>query len=109
DFGIASCAADLLALVEAAGYQTAVVVGESLGSYIAQAYVYRYPDRALALVSIGATGITQVHARPDLFMLRLLPRLIRWLPYRLVRFATGLGAGVTREAQDYAYQALTKI
>lgn len=109
NFSIRSCADDLLALVEAAGYQQAVVVGESLGSYIAQEYVYRTPERALALVSIGATGITQVHARPDRFALRLLPRLIRWLPYRFVRFATGLGAGVTREAQQYAYHALTRI
>lgn len=109
DFGIASCAADLLALVDAEGCEQAVVVGESMGSYIAQEYVYRNPDRARALVSIGATGITQVHARVDMTLLYLLPRLIRWLPYRFVRYVTGLGAGITREAQQYAYHALVKI
>lgn len=109
DFSIASCAADLLALIQNAGYEQAVVVGESMGSYISQEFVYRYPQHARALVSIGATGITQVHARVDRLALNFTPRLIRWLPYRIVRQITADNAGITEAAQQHAYLSLLDI
>lgn len=109
DFSIASCAADLLALIRNAGYEQAVVVGESMGSYIAQEFVYRYPQQALALVSIGATGITQVHARIDRWGLSVTPKLIRWLPYRIVRDITAGNSGITEVAQQHAYHSLLEI
>ena len=108
-FSIGSCAADLLALVEAAGCEQAVVVGESMGSYVAQEYVYRTPNRARALVSIGATGITQYHAWIDRFTLGMTPRFIRLMPYEMVKRITAEGSGISDFAEHYCYEALGKI
>jgi len=45
---------DLLAFMDAMGLRTAIIVGHSMGSSIAQRFVIDHPDRVSALVLIGA-------------------------------------------------------
>jgi 3-oxoadipate enol-lactonase len=48
---------DLLELLNDAGINQAILVGQSMGAYIAQHLIRRYPERAAALVVIGSTPI----------------------------------------------------
>lgn len=61
---------DVLALGEEATADRFVVVGQSLGAYVAQDVVLRYPQRILALGIIGATCTTAPISRAELFLLR---------------------------------------
>jgi non-heme chloroperoxidase len=47
-------AADVAAFLDAVGHQAAVIVGHSMGSYIAQQFALDYPERTVALVLMGA-------------------------------------------------------
>lgn len=47
-------AADLAAFMDAAGIESAVVVGHSMGSQVAQRFAVAHPDRVRGLVLIGA-------------------------------------------------------
>jgi pimeloyl-ACP methyl ester carboxylesterase len=49
-YGMAAHAADLLAVLDDAGVRHAVVVGHSLGAYVATGFATRHPDRASAVV-----------------------------------------------------------
>ena len=49
-FGLPLAVDDLLALVDQLGYATAVYVGHSNGTYIAQELAFRHPERVQALV-----------------------------------------------------------
>lgn len=65
-FGMARHAADLAAVMNAAGIDRATVVGHSMGAYVAGAFCAGYPDRVSRLVFIdgGYVG-DDVTADPD--------------------------------------------
>jgi non-heme chloroperoxidase len=47
-------AADLAALMDALGIEAAVIVGHSMGSYVAQRFAMDHPERTLGLVLVGS-------------------------------------------------------
>lgn len=53
-YGMTDYAADLLAFMDGRGIESAVVVGSSLGSTIAQRFAIDYPDRLRGLLLTGA-------------------------------------------------------
>jgi pimeloyl-ACP methyl ester carboxylesterase len=52
----ADFAADVASLLDCLGIARAVVVGHSMGSYVAQRFAFDYPDRTLGLVLAGSFG-----------------------------------------------------
>jgi pimeloyl-ACP methyl ester carboxylesterase len=68
--GLDAHARDMLAVLDAAGLQRAVVVGHSLGAYIAARLAVRHPDRVAALVLVdgGLTIRESVGAEPARFV-----------------------------------------
>lgn len=53
-YRLAEQAADVAAFLDAVGHEAAVVVGHSMGSYIAQQFALDHPERTVALVLMGA-------------------------------------------------------
>jgi pimeloyl-ACP methyl ester carboxylesterase len=53
-YRLAEQAADVVAFLDAVGHEAAVVVGHSMGSYIAQQFAIDHPERTVALVLMGA-------------------------------------------------------
>ncbi len=68
--GLDAHARDMLAVLDAAGLQRAVVVGHSLGAYIAARLAVRHPERVAALVLVdgGLTIPESVGAEPARFV-----------------------------------------
>ena len=68
--GLDPHARDMLAVLDAAGLQRAVVVGHSLGAYIAARLAVRHPERVAALVLVdgGLTIRESVGAEPARFV-----------------------------------------
>lgn len=56
-FGIATHVRDMVAVIDALGLRSAIVVGHSLGAYIAAALAIAHPDRVEALVLVDG-GLT---------------------------------------------------
>ncbi|NJM07386.1 alpha/beta fold hydrolase [Candidatus Gracilibacteria bacterium] len=103
-FSIPLCAEDLAALLDTIGASSAILVGQSMGSYIAQEFLLRYPQRVIALVSIGGTAITQRVAAVDRFGLRLTPLLFRIWPYKALQRLTAQRVSIRAEVQRYAFE-----
>lgn len=100
NFSIRAASEDLLALVDHEGCQQAVFVGQSMGGYIAQEVVFRQPERALALVTIGVTSITRTYPKWDSLLLALTPAIVMLWPYDLFEALHGAGYGaVARSAR----------
>jgi pimeloyl-ACP methyl ester carboxylesterase len=108
-FSIPRCAEDLRALLDNVGVKRAVLVGQLMGSYIAQEFLLRYPQRVLALVSIGGTAITQRVASVDRIGLRLTPLLFRGWPYRSLQRLTAQRVSLRPDVQRYAYACFQQI
>ena len=109
DFSMAAAADDLLALIQLAGYDRAVLAGQSMGAYIAQNVVVRYPERALALVSIGSTNVTRRYSLLDRFGLLLTPPSLRLWPYENLKRLVARATAISAETRAYAYEAISQV
>ncbi|MFC7277723.1 alpha/beta fold hydrolase [Paractinoplanes rhizophilus] len=70
-YALADMAADALAVLDAAGWASAHVVGVSLGGMIAQTLAVRHPDRVRSLTSLSSTPSPRI-GRPAPHVLPLL-------------------------------------
>ena len=61
-YGLEHQAADVAAFMDAVGVDAAVIVGHSMGSYIAQRFAIDHPERTIALVLMGTFKIIAGHA-----------------------------------------------
>ena len=69
--GIDAWCADLLALLDASGYQRAVLVGHSLGANVSMHFAQRYASRVAGLILIDPVQEQAMHARLPLVMTRV--------------------------------------
>ncbi|MEV8507245.1 alpha/beta hydrolase [Actinoplanes sp. NPDC051475] len=69
-------AADAVAVLDALGWESAHVVGSSMGGMIAQAVAVAYPARVRSLTSISSTPSIRIGTRPPLKVLRAMSKLL---------------------------------
>jgi pimeloyl-ACP methyl ester carboxylesterase len=102
-------AEDLLALLDRAGYEQAVLVGHSNGSYISQELAFRHPERVQALVIADGTCITWRHNRLAMLALSSALAAMAVLPFETLKTA-GLKSNVLQDkVRDYVYRAYSRI
>ncbi|HET6351826.1 MAG TPA: alpha/beta fold hydrolase [Coriobacteriia bacterium] len=104
-----SCRDDLLALMDQAGAERAVLVGHSVGATISQLAAVKSPQRVTALIGIGAVCATI--APPFAAKLRqaINPIALKLLGQQKLRQMFAEMAGVTPEVQAYARDAITAL
>jgi 3-oxoadipate enol-lactonase len=100
---------DLLALTDHLRLDRPVLLGQSLGAYVAQHALIRRPEDFRALVVIGGIAVSDPVSRPDVILLRSAPAIVRLLPWsRFVRMSAR-AAAVTPEAQTYMLDCLRTL
>lgn len=103
---VADLAEDVLALVEEVAADRFVVVGQSLGAYVAQDLVLRYPRRIVTLGVIGATCTTAPISRAELFLLRSSLLWFRWWPYGHLQGLMVTSLAISPGVRAYAREAM---
>lgn len=77
-FTLQVAAEDLRAILDEVGCDTAVLVGQSFGGFVAQEVMFRHPDRVTALAVVGCTdlagGPSRAMRAAAVILRRLLPR-----------------------------------
>ncbi|NOJ58940.1 alpha/beta hydrolase [Arthrobacter sp. 260] len=106
---VSDLADDVLALVDEEGVGQFVVVGQSLGGYVAQDLVLRYPERITALGIIGSTCTTAPISRWSLFLLRSSLTWFRWWPYRHLQETMVKSLAHSPEVRSYAREAMNSL
>lgn len=100
---------DLLELVEQQGYQKAVFVGHSNGTYIAQELAFCCPEKVQALVIADGTCITWNHTALDQWMINVGVAMMEWFPYETLKKASLPNISAKKEIQDYTYDAYSML
>jgi pimeloyl-ACP methyl ester carboxylesterase len=100
---------DLLALVDRLGYDRAVFLGHSNGSYIGQELAFRHPHRVQALVIANGTCITWSRGPLALFFLKHSAMLMAVLPFEMLKKSGLKMFSYKKEGQDYIYRAFSQI
>lgn len=109
EFTLEDCAADLIAILDAIGVDQVVLVGQSMGGYIAQ-YVYlRQPERVRAIVIIGATSIALPYALWEIWALQATLPMFRLWPYNHLAGVVARSTALRPEVQAYALEVVRQF
>jgi 3-oxoadipate enol-lactonase len=100
---------DLLALVDRLGYQQAIFVGHSNGTYIHQQLAFQHPERVQALVITDGTCITWPRSAFENWFTRSVTKTMRLFPFETLKRSSLAGDSLKKEVQDYIYDAFSMI
>lgn len=107
DISYAHMAQALCAILDAEGVARAVLIGQSMGGFAAQAFIRRFPERAMGFVSIDNCPLdAQYYSRLDLFWLRQVEWMARCFPDGLLRRAMAGACGATAYARAHMLEML---
>lgn len=83
DFSYAHAAEDLRGILDAEGVDRAVLVGQSMGGFISQEFIARYPDRVCGFVAVDSCPYdSRYYSKSDLWWLRQVGWMMRLYPAR---------------------------
>jgi 3-oxoadipate enol-lactonase len=109
NYSMEDYAVDLVAVLEHAGIQKAVLVGQSMGAYIGQHFTRLHPDRVNALVVIGSTPIAFPVANIEIASLRFFTGAFRLWPMENFRKMSARNTSIKEDVQHYALEAMRQI
>jgi pimeloyl-ACP methyl ester carboxylesterase len=108
-FTVPQAVEDLQAILMAMGYQQAILVGHSNGTYIAQELAFRCPEKVLALVIADGTCITWEHSAFESWLVHTAPAMMKLYPYESLKKASLPYLSASKDVQAYAYAAYSQL
>lgn len=86
EFSYPNVAQDLLGILDACSIEKAVLIGQSMGGYVAQSFLARYPERAAAFISIDSTPYGEkYYSSSDKWWLRQIEWMSKMYPEKLLK------------------------
>ncbi len=108
DFSFVNVNKELLTILEQENIEKIVLVGQSAGGYIAQAFIREYTDKVLGFIGIGTTPFGEnYYKKSELFWIRHFTTIARLYPYGFYCKTSAKGITVTDEARESIYKTLT--
>lgn len=96
DFTYPNAAADLKQILDQHGVDSAIMVGQSMGGYVVQSLIHRYPRMVRAFVGIDTSPYgSGYYSRADQWWLRQVEPLSRLCPVGLLKSGIAKQAAVT--------------
>ncbi|MGN0975547.1 MAG: alpha/beta fold hydrolase [Gemmiger sp.] len=101
DFSYANLAQELKRILDAEKVEKAVLVGQSMGGFVAQSFLARWPERVTGFVGIDTCPYgPRYYSRSDLFWLRQMKWMTRLYPDKLLRTGMAKQCGATQPARE---------
>jgi pimeloyl-ACP methyl ester carboxylesterase len=108
-FSISLTVDDLSAIMTRERIETAVLVGQSMGGFTAQMFYRSFPQMTQGLVLIGTTPIAKAYSWLDVQATRWSLPILRWWPYRNLKWVTAHTAALKQPAREYMLDAMGQI
>ena len=108
-FTLQGCAEDLMSVLDREAVESAVLVGQSLGGYIAQYAYLAQPERVRAMVVIGSTCIALPYTRAEIWTLKATMPMFNLWPYGHLRGTIAKNTALRPDVQAYAQAAVDQI
>lgn len=106
-FHFADAAAYLREILDVNAVEQAILIGQSLGGYFAQAFIKRCPERIKGFVSIDSTPYGySYYSKTDVWLLRQIEWMAGLYPLSWMKRATAKQVSATRAGYDNMLQML---
>jgi len=99
----------LVAIMDESGIEEAVMVGQSLGSWVAQLLAINYPERVAGVVSIGGEPIDRPLSGFVLLAYRSALAISKLMPAKNLYSWTANNKAVTEKARQFAAESMNQI
>ena len=106
-FTYGDAAENMLKILDKYGISKAVLIGQSMGGFISQSFIARYPDRVKGFVSIDSTPYGDYYSQSDMWLLKHIEPLAALYPERLLKVSMSIQVSVTRRGQRNMSQMLS--
>lgn len=108
DFSYGNCAEDLRSILDTEGFATAILIGQSMGGYIIQAFLLKYPERASAFVGIDTCPFGEsYYSKSDLFWLKQVEWMCSCFPHTTLVKSVASSVGTTAYTKKNMEEALS--
>lgn len=108
-FSLEECAADMLAIFDHEGIETAVLMGQSLGGIIAQ-HIYRQaPERVKAMIIFDSTPVFSSYSAIEVAALKASAPAFDLWPYGHFTRTVARSVALDRDVQAYALEAINQM
>lgn len=108
DFTYAHAADDLNGILSSENISSAYFVGQSMGGYIIQAFIPRYPEKVKAFIGIDTCPFgNKYYSKSDKWWLRQIEWMSSIFPHRLLVESVAKGCTRTTYAYNNMFRALT--
>lgn len=98
DFTYQKAAEALKQILDETGVPSAVLAGQSMGGFIAQSFIKRYPDRVRAFIGIDTTPFGEgYYSKSDIFWLKRIEPLAKLYPLGAMKKAMAKQNTVTKK------------
>lgn len=108
-FTIPTVLDDMIAILDAAGAASAVIVGQSMGGNLAQELLRRSPDRVRALVLVECACNTAPLTALERFGVWITPAMLALYPEDALLRQSANAISRRADVRDYCYQAMKRL
>lgn len=95
DFSFENAANGIREIINRCAVSEAIFIGQSMGGFIVQAFLCRYPERVRAFVAVDSTPYGNYYSKSDMRWLRKVERLSKLFPEKLLKSAVAKQVAVT--------------
>lgn len=72
-------------ILDECGISKVILIGQSMGGFIAQSFVFRYPELVKAFVAIDSTPYGDYYSKSDIWWLRKIEKIAKLFPENLLK------------------------
>ena len=109
NFALSDLANDALAILDSLNITSALFIGQSEGSMVAQEVYRLRPLVVNGLVSIGGSPIMLTYSKMDIWLLNLSTSIIKVWPYKNFMNALAKKTAIKKNVQEYALSTVASI
>jgi len=107
DFSIVNATKDLRQILQTEQIDQIVIVGQSAGGFIAQAFIQQYPAMVSAFIGIDTTPLgMSYYKKSELFWIKHYADIAKWYPYEMYCKLGAKSVSVTKESYQSFYDCL---
>lgn len=101
---------ELKSILDAESIEEVILVGQSAGGYISQAFIHTYPNMVKGFVGIGTTPLEKkYYKKSELFWIKHYNTIAKMYPYQYYCSAGSKGITYTKESRDSIYNTLVNL
>jgi pimeloyl-ACP methyl ester carboxylesterase len=109
NFILQDCAADLMTVLKEEKVSKVILVGQSMGGYIAQFFYLLYPDWVRALAIIGSTSIAFAYPKWQIWALKASLSLFNLWPYQHFTKTVATSTALNPAVRKYALEVIRSL